>query len=126
SSLSAKYLPPGLAAELNDPKLLCQLAHVAGSPRAAASGAVIEVTDPATGEAVGTIASLSTAESRAAIDSAQEAFAGWSGLLPQERSTILRRWYDLIVAASEDLARIMVAEQGKPVAEARGEIAYAA
>jgi aspartate-semialdehyde dehydrogenase len=123
SSLSAKYAPAGLADELTDAGLFCQLAHIGGEPTSAISGETIPVTDPATGETIGTIPSLSPDQSRAAIDAAQHAFPAWSSLLPQERSAILRRWYDLIMDAREDLARIMVAEQGKPISEARGEIA---
>ena len=124
SSLSAKYVPAGLAAELSDPELFCQLAHVAGRP--AAADEVIAVTDPATGDVVGTIPALDADQSRAAIDAADAAFPAWSGLLPQERSAILRRWYELIIEAREDLAAIMTAEQGKPISESRGEITYAA
>ncbi|SDG86396.1 NAD-dependent succinate-semialdehyde dehydrogenase [Pelagibacterium luteolum] len=126
SSLSAKYAHAGLAAQLADPDLLCQLAHIGGQAVAAVSGETISVTDPATGEEIGTIAALSAEESQAAIGRADEVFHAWSGLLPQERSTILRRWYDLIMDAQEDLAQIMTAEQGKPISESRGEIAYAA
>src|SRR5690606_22883274 len=111
SSLSAKYVPAGLAAELSDPELFCQLAHVAGRPVAADE--VIAVTDPATGDVVGTIPALDADQSRTAIDAADAAFPAWSGLLPQERSAILRRWYELIIEAREDLAVIMTAEQGK-------------
>lgn len=126
SSLSAKYAPSGLVTTLTDPELFCQLAHVAGRPVAAVSGDDIAVTDPATGDAIGSIPALSAEESSAAIDQAEAAFAHWSALLPQERSAILRRWYDLIMDAREDLAQIMTAEQGKPISESRGEIAYAA
>lgn len=126
SSLSAKYAPSGLATRLADPELFCQLAHVAGRPVAAASGDAIAVTDPATGDVIGSIPALGAEESSAAIAQAEAAFAHWSGLLPQERSAILRRWYDLIMDAREDLAQIMTAEQGKPISESRGEIAYAA
>jgi aspartate-semialdehyde dehydrogenase len=69
---------------------------------------------------------LGAAEARAAVDAAAAAFPGWSGALPQARSAALRRWFELIVAHREDLARIMVAEQGKPLSEARGEIDYGA
>jgi aspartate-semialdehyde dehydrogenase len=84
------------------------------------------VTDPANGNVVGAVASLSSAQSRGAVDAAQAAFANWAGCLPQERSAILRRWFDLMLSHKEDLARIMVSEQGKPLSEARGEIDYAA
>lgn len=124
SSLSAKYAPVGLAAELTDPELFCQLAHIDGRP--VASDEIIAVADPADGEVVGSIPALDADRSRAAIDAAEAAFPAWSGLLPQERSAILRRWYELIMEAREDLAIIMTAEQGKPISESRGEIAYAA
>jgi aspartate-semialdehyde dehydrogenase len=86
----------------------------------------LAVTDPATGEAVAHVARLDAAQSRAAVDAAQAAFAGWSMDLPQHRGNLLRRWFELIVQHREDLALIMVAEQGKPLSEARGEIDYAA
>ena len=117
-------IPTSLA--LDDPKLLRGFAYVGGKWTSAASGAVIAVTDPATGKIIAEVASLSEAESARAVDAAQAAFAPWSGLLPQERSAILRRWFNLIVRHREDLARIMVTEQGKPLSEARGEIDYGA
>ena len=126
SSLSAQYAPTTLAATLADPELFCELAHIGGQPVPARSGEALTVTDPATGAPIGSIPALEASESASAIDQAQTAFAQWSGLLPQERSAILRRWYDLIMDAREDLARIMTAEQGKPISESRGEIAYAA
>ena len=84
------------------------------------------VTDPADGTVIGRVAELSAAQAAAATDAAEAAFPAWAALLPQERSAILRRWYELIAAAREDLARIMTREQGKPISEARGEIDYAA
>ena len=84
------------------------------------------VRDPATGEVVAEVARLGVAEARKAVDAAQAAFAGWSVTLPQDRAALLRRWYELILAHREDLARIMVAEQGKPWSEALGEIDYGA
>ncbi|MBL3559696.1 NAD-dependent succinate-semialdehyde dehydrogenase [Rhodovulum sulfidophilum] len=85
-----------------------------------------EVRDPADGAVLGSVAAMSADQSRAAIDSAQAAFPGWAATLPQDRSAILRRWFELVTAAREDLARIMTVEQGKPLSEARGEIDYAA
>ncbi|MBL3574965.1 NAD-dependent succinate-semialdehyde dehydrogenase [Rhodovulum sulfidophilum] len=85
-----------------------------------------EVRDPADGAVLGNVAAMSADQSRAAIDSAQAAFPGWAATLPQDRSAILRRWFELVTAAREDLARIMTVEQGKPLSEARGEIDYAA
>ena len=86
----------------------------------------LAVRDPATGDLVAQVAISDAKGARAAVDAAQAAFADWSATLPQDRAAILHRWHALILAAKEDLARIMVAEQGKPIGEARGEIDYAA
>jgi len=111
---------------LADPRLLREFAFVGGRWCAAETGAAIAVSDPATGEILGHVPDLGADETRAAIGAAETAFPAWAGLLPQERSRLLRAWYDLIVANREDLATLMVLEQGKPLAEARGEIDYAA
>ncbi len=84
------------------------------------------VTDPASGTVIGKMACLTASQSSEAVNAADRAFVQWSSLLPQERSRLLRRWFELMLEHREDLARIMVAEQGKPVSEARGEIDYAA
>jgi aspartate-semialdehyde dehydrogenase len=86
----------------------------------------IAVNDPSSGERIGTVPDLGVAETRRAIQAAHAAMAGWKALLPQQRSVYLRKWYDLMLANKEDLARLMTAEQGKPLHEARGEIDYAA
>ncbi|MEO8882532.1 MAG: NAD-dependent succinate-semialdehyde dehydrogenase [Devosia sp.] len=86
----------------------------------------IAVTDPATGETLGRVPACTAAQSRGAVDAAAAAFSPWSGLLPQQRSKILRRWFELVTEARDDLALIMTREQGKPLSEARGEIDYAA
>ena len=112
--------------EISDKSLVRSFSYIDGKWVAAASGETIRVTDPASGSAIGEVANLSGVESLAAVDAAQAAFGAWSGLLPQERSTILRKWFDLMLAYKEDLARIMVLEQGKPLSEALGEIDYAA
>ena len=112
--------------EITDKRLVRAFSYIGGRWTASASGATIRVADPATGQEIGRVASLSAEESAAAVDAAQGAFAGWAGRLPQERAAILRRWFTLMVEHGEDLARIMVLEQGKPLSEARGEIAYAA
>ncbi|MCV2865802.1 NAD-dependent succinate-semialdehyde dehydrogenase [Defluviimonas sp. WL0075] len=117
--------PPALA-HITDKKLFRSFSYIGGKWCAAATGDTLTVTDPATGEAVGEVASLSAAEATQAVDAAQAAFAGWAALLPQERSAILRRWFELILAHKDDLARIMVLEQGKPLSEAVGEIDYGA
>ena len=111
---------------LADRRLLRSFAYVGGRWTAGTNGDVFAVENPADGSCVAAVARLSAADSAAAVDAAQAAFPAWSGLLPQERSAVLRRWYEAIVANTEDLARIMTAEQGKPLSEARGEIAYGA
>ncbi len=87
---------------------------------------VTPVLNPATGLTIARVPNLGAAETRQAIDAAQRAFPAWSGLLAKERSQILRRWYELILANGEALAQLMTAEQGKPITEARGEVAYGA
>ncbi len=112
-----------IASLLSDPGLLQTRGHIGGWRDGAGTFAV---TDPSTGAAVASVARMDAQIAREAVDAAQDAFPAWAGALPQERGNILRRWFDLITAAREDLALIMVAEQGKPLSEARGEIDYAA
>ena len=124
---SPSDLPAGSPlAEIGDPKLVRDRSYIAGQWRAGADGQRIDVTNPADGRVIGRVAALSTAESRQAVDAAEAAFDAWSGLLPQERSRLMRRWFDLMTAHKEDLAQVMMLEQGKPISEARGEIDYAA
>ena len=89
-------------------------------------GARFAVTDPATGQTIAQMARLDAAQARGAVDAAQAAFPGWANALPQERAAVLLRWFHLLRDNREDLARIMTAEQGKPLSESRGEIDYAA
>ncbi|MDX2308429.1 MAG: NAD-dependent succinate-semialdehyde dehydrogenase [Hyphomicrobium sp.] len=84
------------------------------------------VTNPATGAKLGDVADLGPDDARAAIDAAAAAFPAWSQKTAKERAQILKRWYDLMMSETESLAQLMTAEQGKPLAEARGEVAYAA
>jgi aspartate-semialdehyde dehydrogenase len=111
---------------LADRRLMRSLAYVGGRWKAGGDAAFVPVTDPATGMRFGEVARIGRDGAIAAVDAAQEAFAAWAALLPQERSAILRRWYELVTEAREDLAVIMTVEQGKPISEARGEIDYAA
>jgi aspartate-semialdehyde dehydrogenase len=111
---------------LADPRLFRQFSYLDGRWTGADDGATLPVTDPANGSLVGEVAKLSAVEGRRAVDAADAAFPCWAGLLPQQRSVVLRRWFDLIVQQKEDLAHIMTLEQGKPISEARGEIDYAA
>lgn len=115
-----------LMALLGDRALYRGFAYVGGRWIAARDGAVLSVTNPADASLLGTVAKLSAAESAAAVDAAHAAFPDWATDLPQRRAALLRRWYELILHHREDLARIMTFEQGKPLSEARGEIAYAA
>jgi succinate-semialdehyde dehydrogenase/glutarate-semialdehyde dehydrogenase len=112
--------------QLRDPSLLRTEQFIGGQWRPGRSDQRIEVRDPATGDVVGEIAAADEADVREAIDAADAAGAGWAALPALERARILRRWYDLIVANADDLAMILTAEQGKPLAEARGEIIYGA
>lgn len=111
---------------LSDPSLLRQTCYLNGSWRSADSGAVLAVTNPANGAQLGTIPRMGALETRRAIEGAQAALPSWRAKTAKERAVILRRWYELIMANQEDLAIIMTAEQGKPLAESRGEISYAA
>jgi len=110
---------------LKDNRLFRQAALVAGNWVAPGPDA-IEVRNPATGEIIGRVPKLGATEARAAIEAAQAAQAGWAARTAAERSQILRRWFDLMVANKEDLGRILTAEQGKPLKEAIGEIVYGA
>ncbi|GHA16389.1 NAD-dependent succinate-semialdehyde dehydrogenase [Devosia pacifica] len=127
SSSAAVVLPPSSAIPgITDAGLFCAAAFIDGERIGPEGRDSIPVTDPATGEIIGAIPALDAIQSQRAVDAAQAAFEEWAGLLPQERSAILRKWFELIMEAQEDLARIMTYEQGKPLSEARGEIAYAA
>lgn len=109
---------------LNNPALLKQACYINGQWQDAAEK--IAVTNPATGETIGHIPKMGTAETAQAIAAAKLAMPAWQKKTAKERSAILRRWFELMLANQEDLAQILSAEQGKPLAEARGEIAYGA
>ncbi|MER8488228.1 NAD-dependent succinate-semialdehyde dehydrogenase [Mesorhizobium australicum] len=111
---------------LADRRLLRELAYVDGHWTASEAAESFEVTDPATGTTVAFVAALDAGQTAKAIDAATRAFPGWRALLPQERSKILRKWFELIIAAKNDLALLMTLEQGKPLKESLGEIDYAA
>jgi aspartate-semialdehyde dehydrogenase len=111
---------------LSDEELVRDASYIGGGWHAAADGAEIAVTNPADGAEIGRIPAMSAAESRAAVDAADAAFPAWAVMLPQDRAALLRRWFEIVRDAKEDLARIMVMEQGKPISEARGEIDYGA
>ncbi len=110
--------------KLDDPSLLTGSAFINGSRFK--GDKVFSVTNPATGAELATVADMGAVEIRAAIDAAHAAQKPWAARTGKDRAAILRRWHDLILANQEDLARILTAEMGKPLAEARGEIAYGA
>lgn len=112
--------------QLQRKDLLRQQAYLGGQWVDADSGERIEVTNPATGAVLGTVPNMGAAETRRAIEAAQTAFQEWRHRAAKERAVILRRWFDLIMQHQEDLAILMTLEQGKPLAESRGEIAYGA
>ena len=107
-------------------ELIRPLNFIGGKWIAAANGARFPVTNPATGDTIVEVANSSAADARAATDAAAGALPAWRGKLPRERAEILRRWHALIVENTEDLAKLMSTEQGKPLAESRGEVAYGA
>ncbi len=111
---------------LKRPDLLQTQAFLAGDWVDAASGATFEVRNPARGDVIARVADLTREEVAGAIDRAYVAQKSWAALTGKARAQIMRRWFDLMMANQDDLAIIMTAEQGKPVAEAKGEIAYAA
>lgn len=112
--------------QLQDASLLKTAAYINGEWVAAENGATLTVSNPATGAALVTVPDMGAAETRRAIAAAEAALPAWRGKTAKERAAILRRWYELIMANQEDLAHLMTLEQGKPLAEARGEVAYGA
>jgi succinate-semialdehyde dehydrogenase/glutarate-semialdehyde dehydrogenase len=111
---------------LTDTKLFRQAAYIDGAWIDARAGAAIGVDNPATGEIIGVVPKLGRAETRQAIDAAARALPAWRKKTAKERAAVMRRWFDLMMANQEDLALLMTTEQGKPLTESRGEVAYAA
>jgi succinate-semialdehyde dehydrogenase/glutarate-semialdehyde dehydrogenase len=118
--LSAKIL------QLKDSTLFRTQAHIDGEWSDADSGELFEVTNPASGVRLGEVAKCGAAEAARAIKAAHGAFDDWRGRTAKDRARLLRKWHDLIVENQEDLAKILTAEQGKPLSEARGEVLYGA
>lgn len=112
--------------QLNDPTLFRQQAFIEGQWRDARSGDTIAVTNPANGQPLGSVPKMGAEETREAIDAANRALPAWRALTAKARANILRRWFNLMMEHQNDLARLMTLEQGKPLAEAKGEISYAA
>lgn len=112
--------------DLKDGALLRSQCYIDGQWVNADNGATKKVVNPATGETITTVPDGGAAETRRAIEAAGRAFVTWRAKSADERARVLRRWFELMMAHQEDLARLMTSEQGKPLAESRGEIAYAA
>ena len=112
--------------QLKDAKLFRQQCYIDGAWVDADRKQAIDVTNPANNEVIGTVPKLGAAETRRAIEAAERAFPAWRAKTAKERAVILRRWFDLMMANQDDLAVLMTTEQGKPLAEAKGEVAYAA
>jgi len=111
---------------LQDPQLFREQCYIGGRWTDAAGGATIPVDDPATGDVIGSVPKCGRPETRAAIDRAAAALPDWRVRTGKERAVVLRRWFDLLMANLEDLARLMTLEQGKPLVESRSEVAYGA
>ncbi|MBL4906301.1 MAG: NADP-dependent succinate-semialdehyde dehydrogenase [Sneathiella sp.] len=111
---------------LKDPGLFQQKGLINGQWCDADNGKTIDVINPATGEKIGTVPEMGEAETRRAIAAAKAAMPEWAGKTAKERANILRKWHDLMLDNTDDLARLMTIEMGKPIAEAKGEVAYAA
>src|SRR5258705_10064095 len=112
------------ALPLKDPKLFREQCYVDGEWLDAASRKSIAVKNPATGAVLGRVPNLGAAEARRAIEAAERAWPAWRAKTAKGRAAALRKWFDLLMANQEDLAQILTAEQGNPLADARGEIAY--
>jgi succinate-semialdehyde dehydrogenase/glutarate-semialdehyde dehydrogenase len=112
--------------KLNNPQLLRHHALIDGEWLAADDGSTITVVNPSTGDTLGQVPRMGRAETRRAIEAAERALPAWRELSAKARATALRRWYELILENQEDLARIMTLEQGKPLAEAQGEVVFGA
>ena len=116
----------GIPVQLKDQSLFRQQCFIDGIWCDADGKATVNVTNPANGGTIGTIPKMGKAETTRAVEAAQAALAAWRAKLPKERAGILRKWFELMMASQDDLAFIMTSEQGKPLPEAKGEIAYAA
>jgi len=112
--------------QLSDQRLFREQCYVDGQWIGADDGRTVKVTDPANGELIGTVPSLGVAETRRAIEAAERALPAWRAKTAKERAAVLRKWFELVMANADDLAYLMTREQGKPLAEAKGEIGYGA
>src|SRR3989441_3118076 len=111
---------------LQDSRLFRQASYIDGAWIEPSAQGAIDVDNPATAETIGTVRRLGRAETRQAIEAAERAFPAWRKATARERAVVMRRWFDLMMANQDDLARLMTTEQGKPLGESKGEVAYAA
>ena len=111
---------------LKDPKLFREQCYLDGVWTGADSRKTIAVVNPATGETIGSVPDMGAAETRRAIEAADRAWPAWRAKTAKERAVLLRKWFDLMMANQDDLGLLLTTEQGKPLAEAKGEIAYGA
>jgi len=117
---------PTLPIQLKDSSLFRTLSYIDGKWAAAADGSNFAVDNPASGAIIAQVANLGAAEAEQAIQAANKAYKGWRARTGKDRAALLRRWFDLILANADDLAKLMTLEQGKPLAESRGEVVYGA
>src|SRR3990167_6803426 len=120
---SPSAAPAGVT--LTDAGLFRQACYVDGAWVGARSGATIAVDNPATGDIVGTVPKFGAAETRDAIEAATRAFPEWRKKTAKERAAVLRKWFELMLANTDDLAKLMTTDAGNPLAESKGEVAYA-
>src|SRR5579871_2766772 len=118
--------PDVVSAQLKDARLFREACYIDGRWVGAKSGATLSVVNLSFNEIIGTVPKFGAAETREAIEAANRAFPLWSKKTGKERAAVLRKWFDLMMENQEDLARLMTLEQGKPLTESRGEVAYAA
>lgn len=112
--------------QLNDINLLRQQCYINGQWCDANNQSTIDIANPATFDVIGSVPVMGADETKAAIDAAEAALPAWRALTAKERSSKLTRWFELVLAHQDDLALLMTTEQGKPLVEAKGEVAYAA
>ena len=115
-----------LRIQLKDRRLFREQCYIDGAWVDADSRRTVAINDPATGETIGTVPNAGAEETRRAIEAAERALPAWRAKTAKERSAILKRWFDLVMANADDLAYLMTREQGKPLPEAKGEVAYGA
>ncbi|MBI1943309.1 MAG: NADP-dependent succinate-semialdehyde dehydrogenase [Betaproteobacteria bacterium] len=114
------------ALNLKDPRLFREQCYLDGAWTGSDSGKTFAVDNPATGQTIGSVPEMGAAETRRAIEAAERAWPAWRAKTAKERAAILRKWFDLVMASQDDLGLLLTTEQGKPLAEAKGEIAYGA